>query len=756
MNAEVKTLQTWLNNRYGSNSNFVQVDEDGIVGYKTYKALIRAVQIELNISPVDGLWGDGTSAAFPSLSINSDSSDEKTSRLIYILQGGFFCKGIHPGGLDGVFGESTKAAVETLETQAGLTTTTGVASGMIMKALLSTDAYTLLDGGDAKIRSIQQALNDKYNAYIGLIPCDGIYTRTSSRAMIKAIQAEHKKQYPSVTVDGIWGADTRKKCPTLQRYGTITNKQYVYLLQYALYINGYDPNGFDGGFGAGVQTAAKKFQAFVGLTADGIVGPQTWASLMVSYGDPNRTCKAADCMTPLTEHTAALLVEKGRTAIGRYIVGGDNKRLTLPEMEIIKNAGLKLIPIFQLTGRSAANFTKSSGLAAGSLANDQYRNLKIPDGGTVYFAVDYDVMPAEIDSNIIPYFQGIQNRLDQIGENRFSVGVYGPRYVCTRLSEAGLTTSSFVSDMSSGFSCNIGYPLPKNWAFDQIKNEEISNDYWSLEIDHDIICAARDTSIDLSTGSVSAMTETGAKYTAAKKLSQSIALLDEKLDIYGFNLALSHELLLYSSSDLQIYLKVEDGVYKPAENNPLAVSLTVENGTVSMDALADFEGIAAQLNGIIRKAGIDWDAFALAIQMGFIVLEIEPTMVEGKPVMIITLTGNIEASDSNGLSTTLAVGFKFVISQGSNYTGIPAPATANEDEWLEQMAKVQAAYDYINDYANRSFKEQVTDFGASLLTLSTAVLIALAFLYVGWFSIEMISAFIGVLQPVLEAFAAAS
>ena len=30
-----------------------------------------------------------------------------------------------------------------------------------------------------------------------------------------------------------------------------------------------------------------------------------------------------------------------------------------------------------------------------------------------------------------------------------------------------LTTSSFVSDMSSGFTGNCGYPLPKNWAFDQ-------------------------------------------------------------------------------------------------------------------------------------------------------------------------------------------------------------------------------------------------------------------------------------------------
>lgn len=28
--------------------------------------------------------------------------------------------------------------------------------------------------------------------------------------------------------------------------------------------------------------------------------------------------------------------------------------------------------------------------------------------------------------------------------------------------------SSFVADMSTGYSGNMGYPMPANWAFDQI------------------------------------------------------------------------------------------------------------------------------------------------------------------------------------------------------------------------------------------------------------------------------------------------
>ncbi len=693
MNAEVKTLQTWLNNRYGSNSNFVQVDEDGIVGYKTYKALIRAVQIELNVSPVDGLWGDGTSAAFPSLSINSDSSDEKTSRLIYILQGGFFCKGIHPGGLDGVFGESTKAAVETLETQAGLTTTTGVASGMIMKALLSTDAYTLLDGGDAKIRTIQQALNDKYNAYIGLIPCDGIYTRTSSRAMIKAIQVEHKKQYPSVTVDGIWGADTRKKCPTLQRHGTITNKQYVYLLQYALYINGYDPNGFDGGFGAGVQKAATNFQAFVGLTADGVVGPQTWASLMVSYGDPNRTCKAADCMTPLTEHTAALLVEKGRTTIGRYIVGGSNKCLTEDELKIIKAAGLKLLPIYQLNARGVDKFTRSTGLFGGYKAYEQYKALKLPDGGTVYFAVDYDVMQREITSNIIPYFQGIKDRLEELGNTSFSIGVYGPRYVCTRLYEAGLTTSSFVSDMSSGYSCNIGYPLPKNWSFDQILNTEISNDYWSLEIDNDLICSARDTSLDLSVGSASAPTATAARY---KAISAVQAAMGWQVDPLSTSLNFNIDQCLVETPYFEMWLSVKEGVVKADPLNPLAINFTVSNGGVSLAAVAKYENLALQYPAISTNR-FNITNLAAAVKLGSITLSFSRGATKaGLSAQVWSITANMTATTDNNLECDTAITYKYVMADDFNVSQVNA--AVKEKLSASEMEQVSSIWDSIQSY----------------------------------------------------------
>ncbi|WP_033717171.1 glycoside hydrolase domain-containing protein, partial [Bacillus cereus] len=66
------------------------------------------------------------------------------------------------------------------------------------------------------------------------------------------------------------------------------------------------------------------------------------------------------------------------------------------------------------------------------------------------------------------------------------IGVYGSRNVCIQVSEKKYATYSFVSSMSTGFSGNLGFPLPKNWAFDQIKEYAIGSGNGSIAIDKDI------------------------------------------------------------------------------------------------------------------------------------------------------------------------------------------------------------------------------------------------------------------------------
>lgn len=95
---------------------------------------------------------------------------------------------------------------------------------------------------------------------------------------IARLQAECNKQgFSNQKVDGIPGANTLKGCPTLKKgaSGNITK-----LLQEKLVKLGYSTNGIDGIFGSGTYSAVREFQKTRGLSADGIVGQNTWRKLL--------------------------------------------------------------------------------------------------------------------------------------------------------------------------------------------------------------------------------------------------------------------------------------------------------------------------------------------------------------------------------------------------------------------------------------------------------------------------------------------
>lgn len=54
-------------------------------------------------------------------------------------------------------------------------------------------------------------------------------------------------------------------------------------------------------------------------------------------------------------------------------------------------------------------------------------------------------------------------------------------------SYAGYSVSSFVSDMSTGYSGNLGFPLPEDWAFDQIKEMDKNESGFGIALDNDVV-----------------------------------------------------------------------------------------------------------------------------------------------------------------------------------------------------------------------------------------------------------------------------
>ena len=480
--------QRWLHAIYGENPLFtIDVPTNGTGRGTTIKGLIQALQIEVE-AEADGIWGGGTSSQFNSLFPSGLSSstvlenEDKLKRIVCILQGAFYtARGIIPGGLDGAFGNNLTSAVKKFQEQVGVTQD-GIVRGYLMKAILTTDSYLLVSGGDENIRTIQRDLNNKYGDKIGLIATNGLYEKKTNKALISAIQIEVNS-----AVDGLWGEGTMSKLPTLRRYGTVTNKQMVYILQYLLYVNGYNPNGFDGGFGAGVESAVKLCQQDYNLTPDGVCGRQTWAALAVSCGDTSRTALACDTRFELTSDKIQYIYNLGCRVVGRYLTGGNFKQIRPGELQRILDAGLSFFPIFQESGSDINYFTEENGRIDALSAKHAAKKYGIDSGNVIYFAVDLDATDSQIDNNIIPYFEKLSSTISSTADSgaTYKVGIYGTRKVCKKVLNKGYAITAFVSDMSTGWEGNLGETIPKSWTFDQfktIKKIETASGTWDLDI----------------------------------------------------------------------------------------------------------------------------------------------------------------------------------------------------------------------------------------------------------------------------------
>lgn len=518
--------QRWLNQEYGSVSGFGSVPENGRTSWDTVYGLLRALQHELGITSLSNNFGPSTSSLYSKNQLSR--KDGVTNKKYAILQFALWCKGYCPGynisysqstgkvTINAVFDAEVEQAVIELKKDAGLTNPNGTVTLNVMKALMSMDSFKLLGssyGAKAEVRAMQQEFNRKYESYIGLIPCDGVYGRSTNSALIYAYQAE--EGLPVGVANGNFGPTTRRCAPNIpytrssgdalnyngNYYSDSQISTFTKLLQFALFVNGFGNGNFNGNFDGTTQQAVRDFQNFYKLTVTGKVDIGTWMSLFLSSGDPNRPALGADCAMILNEARAKTLYDNGYRYVGRYLTGtyGSNrisKALTVEEEQIILNAGLRFFPIYQDGGTRLDYFAESQGTKDGQTAIDAAVKLGIPKDTIIYFAVDFDAIESQVKSNIIPYFRAVYNELSQ---SIYRVGIYAPRYVCTLVANAGYSCSSFVGDMSTGFSGNLGYPIPDNWAFSQFANLEGNNALGSgdgrIEIDKDAV-SGRNQGVD--------------------------------------------------------------------------------------------------------------------------------------------------------------------------------------------------------------------------------------------------------------------
>ncbi len=705
--------QKWLNSTYSGRNGFVPVKEDGIsAGTLLFKGFVRALQFEIGLEKLGVLEANGNfgPATFRNCSTIQAGSIDTANNFVKLIQHALFCKGYHAGAVTGEFKGNTVEAVLKLKLHAlGFDDGDSSVTPLWFKAVLNSDAYICVNRGDSQIRSIQQHLNRNYSLYTGIMPCDGHYSRDTNRALIFALQAEEGMGIG--VANGNFGPGTTEKCPTISAESRVN---LVRILQSALYVNGFK-GAINGVYDAGTAANVKSFQSFACLPETGVASMPTIKALLTSCGDTSRPAKACDCSVRLTYSKALALRQNGYECVGRYLTGflgtGIHRRpknLTTKELESIFQAGLRVFPIYQDGGWYPEYFSDgaTAGERDGRIAVGAAKLINLPLGTIIYFAVDCDLYDYQVSQLIIPYFRGVFSSVCSSGSG-YLVGIYGSRNICSRVSDEGYAVSSFVSGMSTGFSGNLGYPLPKNWAFDQFyelkdrrasggKDERFVAPDGAFDLDKDAY-SGRDAGVSKigEISSVSESTPSVAQTIAAMlpraKFEGKIVILPETTCMITPNLSVSMSkeitsTLGFSSSEVGAFYKLASSHTGESLSSPKISLGTSFNGfgtTLSSSSV----GLGTFFNGFNTSFTL------LPPENDFKLTDIIKGIVLGgsNPSSVIE---NLATRGGVGISATQSIGDKFSISVG----GKVKPEKASIDIKVTQKLKKKELFkNYMNE-----------------------------------------------------------
>ncbi|MFF8280984.1 glycoside hydrolase domain-containing protein [Streptomyces lateritius] len=550
-----------------------EVEENGRTSWAVMFALTRALQHELGITALSDSFGPTTLSTLQSRHpvVGPGTRHEKINK---IVQSALYCKGYDGGGIDGTYNDRVTASVRELKQDMGVDGTypDGVPP-KVFKALLTMDAYVTVEGGDELTRAVQQWMNGRYVARRNffIVPCDGRFSRDVQKALMLAIQYEIGMS--DDVANGVFGPGTQQGIRN-NPLSEGSSGTWVSLFTAAMIFNKRGGVFFDSHFDAELAARVRSFQNFVKLPVTGRGDFQTWASLLVSTGDATRRGTAADCVTEVTHERAAALRNAGYQIVGRYLSNVPNtsldKRIKSGELGRMASYGLSCFPIYQTWGGEAAYFNRGQGIVDAFAAIERARHYGFKPGTRIYFAVDFDALDHQVTENILPHFRGIRDIMNEHGQG-YLTGIYGPRNVCSRVAAAGYTTASFVCDMSTGFSGNLGYPLPGDWAFDQISTLTVGSGAGLIEIDNNIVSGR-----DAGQNSYNPEQTTGG------------------LDV-GMNMSQRPALL----ADVQSYLVNSMGVPEQGGNQG-AQPLTRRSTTQAFNNLMDLDGIVTHLARTFR------------------------------------------------------------------------------------------------------------------------------------------------------------
>ncbi|MBU5445605.1 MULTISPECIES: DUF1906 domain-containing protein [Paenibacillaceae] len=121
------------------------------------------------------------------------------------------------------------------------------------------------------------------------------------------------------------------------------------------------------------------------------------------------------------------LFNNGVRAVGRYY-GTSWKQLTAQEALRLAQHGLEIWTVYQLSNNKNEDFSYNKGYEAAKNAVSQAEDAGQPHYSAIYFGVDYDAQPTDLQNYVKPYFEGVQQYMRDLanqGKSNYKIGVYG-------------------------------------------------------------------------------------------------------------------------------------------------------------------------------------------------------------------------------------------------------------------------------------------------------------------------------------------
>lgn len=114
------------------------------------------------------------------------------------------------------------------------------------------------------------------------------------------------------------------------------------------------------------------------------------------------------------------------------------KRLTRAEAQKLIAAHLPIVAVYEDGPTELAYFSHARGETDAKHAVASAKAVGQPVGSAIYFAVDYDARPSDVDGGITQYFAGVKASLEALGGGQamYRIGVYGSGRVCAHIKDA--------------------------------------------------------------------------------------------------------------------------------------------------------------------------------------------------------------------------------------------------------------------------------------------------------------------------------